>query len=294
MLCTIELDRSRPIAEAPSSASFVRDIEDWSRDLRQPLSLGLHGQLLAPRLALPQPARARSPTSGSSSTTASASISSRPTPGPGHEWSELKSYLLARLLWDPKADVDAVDRTSSSTAITARPAATSGATSTPCTTRSSAPGRGSTSTSRRPSTPRTISRPPTSPSTTGCSTRPRPPRPAIRAVLARVRTARLPLMYAELEIGKDDMFGPRGFYEEKGGRFDARPDMVRLLEEFAARCRAGGVRTLNEVGPDARAPIATPSGGSSTSRSRATWPSAGRSRPTRRRPRSTPGATSPS
>ncbi|MCK7478340.1 MAG: DUF4838 domain-containing protein [Candidatus Moduliflexus flocculans] len=27
--------------------------------------------------------------------------------GPGHEWSELKSYLLARLLWDPKTDVDA-------------------------------------------------------------------------------------------------------------------------------------------------------------------------------------------
>ena len=59
MLCTIELDRSRPIAEAPSSASFVRDIGDWSRDLLQPLSLGLHGQLLAPGLALPQPARAR-------------------------------------------------------------------------------------------------------------------------------------------------------------------------------------------------------------------------------------------
>ncbi len=80
MLCTIELDRSRPIAEAPSSASFVRDIGDWSRICAQPLSLGLHGQLLAPGLALPQPARARSPTSGSSSTTASASTSSRPTP----------------------------------------------------------------------------------------------------------------------------------------------------------------------------------------------------------------------
>ena len=55
-------------------------------------------------------------------------------------------------------------------------------------------------------------------------------------------------MYAELEIAKDDMFGPRGFYEEKGGRFEARPAMVRLLEEFAARCRAGGVQTLSEGG----------------------------------------------
>jgi hypothetical protein len=31
MLCTIELNRSRPIAEDPSSRSFVRDIEDWGR-----------------------------------------------------------------------------------------------------------------------------------------------------------------------------------------------------------------------------------------------------------------------
>ncbi|MCJ7486130.1 MAG: DUF4838 domain-containing protein, partial [Candidatus Aminicenantes bacterium] len=31
MLCTIELNRSRAIADDPSSASFVRDIEDWGR-----------------------------------------------------------------------------------------------------------------------------------------------------------------------------------------------------------------------------------------------------------------------
>ena len=34
-------------------------------------------------------------------------------------------------------------------------------------------------------------------------------------------------MYAKIEIGKDDMFGPRGFYEEKAGRFVAKPAMVR-------------------------------------------------------------------
>jgi hypothetical protein len=69
-----------------------------------------------------------------------------------------------------------------------------------------------------------------------------------REVLGRVRTARLPLMYAKLEIGKDDMFGPRGFYEERGGAFRARPGMARLLEDFAARCREADVRSLNEAG----------------------------------------------
>jgi hypothetical protein len=55
-------------------------------------------------------------------------------------------------------------------------------------------------------------------------------------------------MYAKLEIAKDDMFGPRGFYEERGGAFRARPEMARLLEDFAERCRAGNVRNLNEAG----------------------------------------------
>ncbi len=73
------------------------------------------------------------------------------------------------------------------------------------------------------------------------------------AVLGRVRTARLPLIYAKLEIAKNDMFGPRGFYAERGGRFAPRPEMVRLLDEFHGRLPAAGVRTLNESGltPDA-------------------------------------------
>jgi len=55
-------------------------------------------------------------------------------------------------------------------------------------------------------------------------------------------------MYAKLEIAKNDMFGPRGFYAERGGRFAPRPEMVRLLHEFHARCRAAGVLTLSESG----------------------------------------------
>jgi hypothetical protein len=44
------------------------------------------------------------------------------------------------------------------------------------------------------------------------------------------------------------MFGPRGFYEDRDGRFVLRPGMARLVDEFAARARAGGVRSLNESG----------------------------------------------
>jgi hypothetical protein len=68
------------------------------------------------------------------------------------------------------------------------------------------------------------------------------------AVLERVKTARLPLQYAMLEIGKNDMFGARGFYAERNGQFEPRPQMKRLLEDFYATCTRNGVRTLNESG----------------------------------------------
>ena len=39
------------------------------------------------------------------------------------------------------------------------------------------------------------------------------------AQLLHVKTARLPLQFAIMEIGKNDMFGPRGWYVEKEGDF---------------------------------------------------------------------------
>ena len=108
MLCTIELDRSRPIAEAPSSASFVRDIEDWSRvcghlylwdytvNFSHHVSPFPNLRVLAPNIRFFVDHGVRRHFQQTNT-------------GPGHEWSELKSYLLAQLLWDPKADVDAVD-----------------------------------------------------------------------------------------------------------------------------------------------------------------------------------------
>jgi hypothetical protein len=68
------------------------------------------------------------------------------------------------------------------------------------------------------------------------------------AVLERVKTARLPLQYATMEIAKNDLFGPRGFYAQEGEAFSPRPEMTRLLEEFFQVSVRNGVRTLNESG----------------------------------------------
>jgi len=246
MLCTIELDRSRPIADQPEGASFVRDIEDWSRicgnlylwDYTVNFS---HHVSPFPNLHVLQPNIRFFVDHGVRK------HFQQTNTGPGHESSELKSYVLARLLWDPQADVDAWTDDFLEGYY----------------------GRAGKSIRRY------IDALTAALERTGARLDIYEP-PAVHAVdylsaadvarydklfdraeagaggeperLVRVRTARLPLMYAKLEIGKADMFGPRGFYEEKDGRFAARPGMTRLIDDFFGRCRAGGVRTLSESG----------------------------------------------
>ena len=246
MLCTIELNRSLPIAEDPSSASFVRDIQDWSRicgnlylwdytvNFSHHVSPFPNLQVLQPniRFFVGHGVRRHFQQTNTS---------------PGHEFSELKSYLIARLLWDPSAGADAVMNDFLRGYYGA-----------------AAPHiRGYIDALRRAlvrsGARLDIYEPPAVHSNDHLSAADvalygklfdkaeaavsRDPES-----LTRVRTARLPLMYATLEIAKDEMFGPRGFYAEKGGRFVAKPVMVRLVDDFLERCRAGGVRTLSEGG----------------------------------------------
>jgi hypothetical protein len=246
MLCTIELNRSRPIADDPSSASFVRDIEAWSRicgniylwdytvNFSHHVSPFPNLHVLQPniRFFVGQGVRRHFQQTNT---------------GPGHEFSELKSYLLARLLWNPSTNVDAVmdDFLNGYYG-------------------KAGPFLRKYIDALRAALERTGARldiyePPTAHAEDYLSAADVANYNALfdkaetaaagdRETLTRVKTARLPLMYAMLEIGKDDMFGPRGFYEEKGGSFRAKPAMARLLEDFLARAEEGGVQTLNEAG----------------------------------------------
>jgi hypothetical protein len=246
MLCTIELNRSLPIAVDPSSVSFVRDIEAWSRicgniylwdytvNFSHHVSPFPNLHVLQPniRLFVGHGVRRHFQQTNTS---------------PGHEFSELKSYLEAKLLWDPETDVGAVmddfldgyygkagpfirkyidalagalGRTGAKLDIYEPPAVHAGdyLSAADVSAYNTLFDKAEAAAAGDPD------------------------------ALLRVRTARLPLMYAMLEIGKDDMFGPRGYYSESVGRFSARPGMARLLEDFFARCEAGGVRTLSESG----------------------------------------------
>ena len=65
-------------------------------------------------------------------------------------------------------------------------------------------------------------------------------------MLNRVKLARLPLQYAMMEICKNDMFGPRGWYLEKDGKFVLNQNMAQTLEDFYSVCKANELVTLNE------------------------------------------------
>ena len=66
-------------------------------------------------------------------------------------------------------------------------------------------------------------------------------------LLRRVKIARLPLMYARLEIARTEMNTPRSLYEEDGnGDLAIKPGMKTLLHRFVELCNDQGVTRLKE------------------------------------------------
>jgi hypothetical protein len=66
-------------------------------------------------------------------------------------------------------------------------------------------------------------------------------------VLRRVQAARLPIMYAEIQIGRQEIDTERSLYKTAdNGRVIAKPEMVAMLQEFVKRCKEDGVTRLRE------------------------------------------------
>jgi hypothetical protein len=246
MLCTIELNRSLPIASDPSSRSFLRDIEDWGRIARNiylwdyTVNFSHHVSPF-PNLHVLQPNIQFFTRNGARQ------HFQQTNTGPGHEFSELKSYLLARLLWNPDIDAGVV----TNDFLTAYYGAAGPWIGNYIAALQAALARGQAGLD--------IYEPPVTHADDYLSAnditnyndlldRAEDAAGADATLLERVRTARLPLQYAMLEIGKNDMFGPRGFYVERGGRFVPRPAMARVLEDFHETAVRNNVRNLNESG----------------------------------------------
>ncbi len=107
MLCTIECNRSRPLATDPSSADFVRDIGDWRRLTENIILWDYVVQFRNycdpfPNLRVLQPNIRFFRDHGVRLMFQQGSGRSR------SEFHELRTYLIAKLLWNPDADVDAL------------------------------------------------------------------------------------------------------------------------------------------------------------------------------------------
>ncbi|MDD5426604.1 MAG: DUF4838 domain-containing protein [candidate division Zixibacteria bacterium] len=107
MLCSIECNRSQPLAEDPSSASFVKDVEDWGK-LTNNIFLWdyviQYRNLVSPfpNLHILQPNIQFFVRNGITT------VFEQGLPSFYGEFAELRIYLLAKLLWNPNISVDSV------------------------------------------------------------------------------------------------------------------------------------------------------------------------------------------
>ena len=107
MLCSIECNRSRPLAEDPSSASFVTDVADWCRLTH---NIFLWDYVINFRnLVSPFPnLRVLQPNIQFFARNGITSVFEQGLSGFSGEFAELRVYLIAKLLWNPNVNVDSV------------------------------------------------------------------------------------------------------------------------------------------------------------------------------------------
>lgn len=246
MLCTIELNRSKPIATDPSSASFLKDIVDWGKisnhiylwdytvDFAHSISPFPNLHTLQPNIQLFCNNNIKEHFQQSNT-------------GTGHEFSELKSYLISKLLWNPSSNVD--------TLITKFTDGYYGP---------AAPWIRKYIYHMRNEVIKTgewldIYGPPTLHQKTFLSRQntdlyneyfDAAEKATIEdsAFFMHVKEARMPLQYAIMEIGKNDMFGSRGWYEQKDSEFVIKPKMVQTMNDFYKTGIAIASHPVNESG----------------------------------------------
>ncbi len=246
MLCTIELNRSQPIDVDKRSSSFLKDMEDWGRisnhiflwdytvNFNHHISPFPNLHTLQPNIQLFVRNQVTEHFQQSNT-------------GVGHTFSELKSYLIAKLLWNPNADAQAI--INEFTGGFYGPAAiwirkymehlqheilSTGEWL-------------------------DIYGPPTNHQQTFLSADNirlynSYYDEAFKAVAGmpvyelRLRTARMALQYAIMEIGKADMFGARGWYQEVDDDFVLNQHMLQTLEQFYQTGKQAEAAFINESG----------------------------------------------
>lgn len=251
MLCTIEEDRARPIATSPGS-SFPDDFAGWSAITDDIFLWDYEVQFASPVAPFPN-LHTLGPNVRWFAETGVRHVFLQGN-GLRTEFAELRCYLLAKLAWDPNIDVDAlideflagyygaaalhlrdyIDLLHDEILASGEQLVLYGN-----------PALAMDSWLRPEVLAESRSHFDAAES-------------AVRAQAhhaERVRTARLPLMYAQLEIAKRRGAHPEGIWErDPSATTHARPAQLRprdevreLLEDFLAGCELAGIRRLREM-----------------------------------------------
>lgn len=247
MLCSIECNRSKPFTEDPSSASFVKDVEDWGK-LTHNIFLWdyviQYRNLVSPfpNLHILQPNIQFFVRNGITT------VFEQGLPSFYGEFAELRIYLLAKLLWNPDIGIDSVMndflygfygkaaphiRQYIDTMHAALKAA----------------GENLDLYGYPVSSENGYLSPAMMNTYNILFDRAEEMVKDDSTLLSRVKTARLPLQFALLEQAKVSGEGERGcFSRDKEGILKVRPDMDTLLNIFVNQCKKAGIPKLWEHG----------------------------------------------
>ena len=246
MLCSIECNRSKPIGTDPENASFKKDIEDWGKltgnimmwdyvvQFRNLLDPFPNLRVLQPNIQL----------------FAKNNIRQMFQQGAGHnvaEFSDLRTYLIAKLLWNPDCDInavlndflagyygpaaphirryidtmhDALERSGKGLGIYGYPFDAINSYLTPELLR--------TYSTQFDDAEAAVKETP--------------------AYLERVRIARLPVEFAILDISLHDASPELSYFDRKDGTIVPRAAMRERLERFVLLANHAGIRRLDEMG----------------------------------------------
>ena len=246
MLCTIELHRHEPIETDPECASFKKDIEDWGKispniflwdytiNFNHSISPFPNLHILQPNIQFFTKNHVNALFEQSNSTI-------------GYEFSELKAYLLSKLMWDPNLDfeyekqkflhatygtsylyisqyIDALEKNLKETGdklwIYEHPVVHQ---------------NGLFSEEHLKEYNWFFDQAEQAAS-----------KSKVSGTLEQVQLARLPLQYAEMEIAANNMFSKRGWYLISDGKAVPNYNLRKTLDLFEQTCLQNRVPTINE------------------------------------------------
>jgi hypothetical protein len=244
MLCSIEVLRHKPIPDDPEGAAFAKDVQEWGKIAKDIIVWDYviqFNHLISPfpNLHVLQPNLKFFADHG---VTAMFEQGNREV---GGEFAELRGYLISKLLWNPDADVDKLTNDFLNGYY--------GAAGKPIRQyidemREALVSSGKTL--RIFGTPYEAEDGYLSPALmqryeqlfdqaeAAVAGRPE--------VLERVKIARLPLAYAQLEQAKKHFTGDRGVFHKVNGRWEVRPEIRAKVDPFADLCIRQGVTRLKE------------------------------------------------